>query len=466
MQPHALLLPYPETGHINPLMQLAKHLASQGILVTFVNTQYNHQRILQSNAGRLPADLGLSIRLLDIPDTLSDGENRDNDLYSFSQIILNIGPALENLIDKLTAGGERITCLISDALAVQTLVVAKKYGIPRVAFWPPSGSAYAFCSHYVRAATQGTLPRNGLLQPDEIVSFPELPSLQGWKLPWLIAEDQAINEYVFGSVIETMEVCAQSEWILGNCVHELEGSVIPSHFKRLTPIGPILPSSTLQRASAKDNLSTTSLWTEEDSCLQWLDAQKPKSVLYVSLGSIAIVDKDQFHELALALEAAKLAILWVVRDDLTGEKGTQLPEGFLERTQERMKIVSWSPQVLVLSHSAIGGFLTHCGWNSSMEALSMGIPLLLWPQFADQYINADTLAKWGVGLKMTDARRKPVGREIITAQVGKLMLEQEGEVVRARAMEVRHLMLKAVEEGGSSFNNLQAFVSWMKALPA
>ncbi|KAH7299149.1 hypothetical protein KP509_25G075000 [Ceratopteris richardii] len=263
-----------------------------------------------------------------------------------------------------------------------------------------------------------------------------------------------------------MEVCAQSEWILGNCVHELEGSVIPSHFKRLTPIGPILPSSTLQRASAKDNLSTTSLWTEEDSCLQWLDAQKPKSVLYVSLGSIAIVDKDQFHELALALEAAKLAILWVVRDDLTGEKGTQLPEGFLERTQERMKIVSWSPQVLVLSHSAIGGFLTHCGWNSSMEALSMGIPLLLWPQFADQYINADTLAKWGVGLKMTDARRKPVGREIITAQVGKLMLEQEGEVVRARAMEVRHLMLKAVEEGGSSFNNLQAFVSWMKALPA
>ncbi|KAH7294231.1 hypothetical protein KP509_28G061900 [Ceratopteris richardii] len=197
---------------------------------------------------------------------------------------------------------------------------------------------------------------------------------------------------------------SESDWILGNFIRELEASAlseIPPHFKHPTMVGPILPVNVLQRTS-----------TKEDTCLHWLNAQKPKSVLYVSLGSVATVKKDQLQELALGLGAAGLATLWVVREDLTGEKGTSLPEGFLQRTQERIRIVSWSPQLLVLSHGAVGGFLTHCGWNSIIEALSMSVPLLAWPQLGDQYMNAEvSVTKWGAGLKLNNFEKKLVRRK-------------------------------------------------------
>ncbi|KAH7301203.1 hypothetical protein KP509_23G016100 [Ceratopteris richardii] len=298
-----------------------------------------------------------------------------------------------------------------------------------------------------------------------MVTFPELPSLPGWALPWTIG-DEVINEHAFKLISESMTACSESDWILGNFIRELEASAlseIPPHFKHPTMVGPILPVNVLQRTSTSENMLTMSLWVEEDTCLHWLNAQKPKSVLYVSLGSVATVKKDQLQELALGLEAAGLATLWVVREDLTGEKGTSLPEGFLQRTQERIRIVSWSPQLLVLSHGAVGGFLTHCGWNSIIEALSMGVPLLAWPQLGDQYMNAEvSVTKWGAGLKLNDFEKKLVRREHVAIQVKKLMLEHAGEVARSRAEEIRDQILKAVGEGGSSYNNLQGFVRWVK----
>ncbi|KAH7301205.1 hypothetical protein KP509_23G016200 [Ceratopteris richardii] len=209
---------------------------------------------------------------------------------------------------------------------------------------------------------------------------------------------------------------------------------------------------------------TVSLWPEDDACLEWLNAQKPRSVLYVSLGSIAILSKEQLHEVAIGLEASGLSILWVVRDDLTGIKGASLPQGFLDRTQNRIRVVSWCPQLLVLSHEAVGGFLTHGGWNSSMEALSMGVPMLVWPHLGDQFLNAEFIvAKWGVGLELSHGGTKDfIGSKRIESMVRKFMGSHEGEVVRAKAKEMRQQILKVVAKGGSSNNNLQSFVTWVK----
>ncbi|KAH7437525.1 hypothetical protein KP509_05G076400 [Ceratopteris richardii] len=278
--------------------------------------------------------------------------------------------------------------------------------------------------------------------------------------------DYVVTEGVFKSALEGLQLCLHPNWILSNSVHELDfGAVgaMPPQFSRPLPIGPILPIDVLQMPSTNKISCRASLWHEEDSCLQWLDEQKPQSVLYVSLGSIAILDKEQLKELAVALEASELPILWVLRDDLTGSKGTFLPDDFQDRTRKMIRIISWSPQLLVLAHKAVGGFLTHAGWNSTLEALSMGVPMLVWPHLGDQFLNAElVVGEWGVGLELNLGNKDFIGKNCIESQVRKLMEEHEGEVLRAKAKEIRQQILTAVAEGGSSYNNLQSFVTWVK----
>eukprot|EP00250_Pteridium_aquilinum_P024530 c29210_g1_i1 orf=168-1364(+) len=388
LQAHALLLPFPESGHINPLMELAKHLASQGILITFVNTQYNHKRMLQSNTARLPSNMGLPIRLVHIPDGLSEHDNRDNDLMLLTKTIQNVGPALEDLIDRLAPEGPPITCIISDILAFQTVDVAKKLGIPRVCFWLPNACIHAFVCHALHGASNGTFPTNGIPEPDEVTSFPGLPACPTYKLPWLLGSKEDA-EVLFQSLRPCLDALQQSEWALCNSVPELEINELPPGFSPLCLVGPILPTHILEKEPKPDSRMTTSLWAEEHTCLDWLDTQKPHSVLYVSLGSVATLNKEQLFELAYGLESTDLPVLWVVRHNIMGVKGCVFPEGFLERTEERIRVVAWAPQLMVLSHDAIGGFLTHNGWNSTIEAMSMGVPMLVWPQFTDQFMTAD-----------------------------------------------------------------------------
>ena len=135
----------------------------------------------------------------------------------------------------------------------------------------------------------------------------------------------------------------------------------------------------------------TGFWAEEGECLDWLDKLSRKSVIYVSFGSVTVLSQTQFQQLALALEATERPFLWVVRSDLL-EAGSEVafPPGFLERIQLQRQqgcLVSWCPQLRVLSHPSIACFVTHCGWNSALESISMGVPMLCWPHFADQFLN-------------------------------------------------------------------------------
>lgn len=150
----------------------------------------------------------------------------------------------------------------------------------------------------------------------------------------------------------------------------------------MLPVGPMLPSVYFSALnSALDNLEG------KDPCLQWLDKQPDGSTLYISFGSVAILSLTQLHELALGLEASGQRFLLVVRS--TQDADSLLPEGFEERTKERGFVVNgWAPQLWVLSHDSVGGFLTHCGWNSSLESICRGVPMLTWPIQAEQAMNA------------------------------------------------------------------------------
>ncbi|XP_059077174.1 UDP-glycosyltransferase 85A1-like isoform X2 [Cryptomeria japonica] len=148
--------------------------------------------------------------------------------------------------------------------------------------------------------------------------------------------------------------------------------------------------------------------------------------------------------------------------DIARGKPATLPEGFEERTKDRGLIVKWAPQVRVLSHPSVGGFLTHCGWNSCLESMSMGIPMLGWPYFCDQFLDCrfcKDVWKIGIDLKGVDVDENVVvTREEIEKGVRRLMEGPKARELRKRGMELKEAAFKAVAQGGSSFTNLNRFI--------
>ncbi|MBA0737055.1 hypothetical protein Gogos_010537 [Gossypium gossypioides] len=211
-----------------------------------------------------------------------------------------------------------------------------------------------------------------------------------------------------------------------------------------------------------------------DFCLKWLDSQQPNSVIYACLGSISTVKCPELIELGLGLEASNKPFIWVLRgNDTTTSNQVEKwikEDGFEERIKGRgLVVVGWAPQVLILSHPAIGGFLTHCGWNSTVEGISVGVPLITLPLFADQFSNEKLVVqilKIGVSLgigKPTMFGDEKSGfmmkKEDVKNAIAQLMDEgNEGIERRKRAKEFGEKAKKAVEVGGSSYINMTLLV--------
>lgn len=206
--------------------------------------------------------------------------------------------------------------------------------------------------------------------------------------------------------------------------------------------------------------SSSSLLEPDTNCLTWLDKQAPHSVIYVSVGSLAIMEKEEIAEMAWGLASSNHPFLWVVRSDAVPESewADLIPEGFLETVRERGCIVKWAPQREVLEHNAVGGFWSHCGWNSTLESISAGVPMICWPCFSDQKVNSRYLSHvWNVGLEL-DHKLK---RVVIKESIQRLMSGKEGEEIRARAYDMQQKMKISVSEGGLSHASLSDLVDFI-----
>jgi len=230
---------------------------------------------------------------------------------------------------------------------------------------------------------------------------------------------------------------------------------------RLYPVGPLISSSPLEQNGKL-------VEDERADCLKWLDNQPPSSVLFVSFGSGTALPMAQVTELALGLEASGHRFLWVLRSPSSSflsieetELSQLLPEGFQSRTQDRgLVVASWAPQIPVLAHPSTGGFLSHCGWNSTLESISHGVPMICWPLFAEQRMNRILLAnefKVAIAAKMESDDF--VRREEVERAVRELMEEESGMRVRARVKELKEKAVSALEEGGSSYKAMAAAMS-------
>ncbi|CBI21224.3 unnamed protein product, partial [Vitis vinifera] len=260
------------------------------------------------------------------------------------------------------------------------LEVAEKMGIQRAVFWPASATLLALFFSVQKLIDDGIVDNNGTPTKHQMIKLSEtMPAMNTAQFVWACIGDLSTQKIVFDVILRNNKALLLAEWVICNSSYDLE----PGTFTlapEILPIGPLLASSRLGKSAGY-------FWPEDSTCLQWLDQQPPCSVIYVAFGSFTVFDKTQFQELALGLELSNRPFLWVVRPDITSGTNDAYPEGFQERVSSQGLMVGWAPQQMVLSHPSIACFLSHCGWNSTMEGVSNGVPFLCWPYFADQFLN-------------------------------------------------------------------------------
>lgn len=208
-------------------------------------------------------------------------------------------------------------------------------------------------------------------------------------------------------------------------------------------------------------------------CLDWLEKQPSKSVIYVSFGTMSSISDEQIRELAIGLERSGQRFVWVVREADKGDifaqgegeevRKIQLPEGYEKRVEEKGRVVrDWAPQMEILGHPSVGGFMSHCGWNSCMESMSLGVAIAAWPMHSDQPRNAmlvTEVLKVGVMVREWSGRGELVAAEVVEDAVTRLMGSEEGKEIRKRAEELAHEVRAVWSEGGGSRADFDSFVS-------
>ncbi|KAM0058271.1 putative UDP-glucuronosyl/UDP-glucosyltransferase, UDP-glycosyltransferase family [Helianthus debilis subsp. tardiflorus] len=279
-----------------------------------------------------------------------------------------------------------------------------------------------------------------------------MPPIKPQNLAWACFEDSTITQVFFKFVVQTAEASRLIQTFICNSCPELEAAAF-SMYPQLQPIGPLLARNRLADQAGQ-------FLQEDTSCLTWLDQQPPCSVIYVAFGSSTTFNQTQFEELALGLELSNRPFLWVVRPGMTKETATGYPDGYVKRVGSRGRIVKWAPQQKVLAHPSVACFMSHCGWNSTLEGVTNGVPLLCWPHFCDQFQNATYACDiWKTGLEVEkDEEAGIVTRIEIISKVEQLLSDKTYKV---KALEIKEKVTSSVSKGGCSHRNLDGFVQWI-----
>ncbi|XP_049386796.1 7-deoxyloganetin glucosyltransferase-like [Solanum stenotomum] len=466
-KPHAVCIPFPAQGHINPMLKLAKLLHIRGFHITFVNTDFNHRRLLKSRGLNSLVSLP-SFRFESIPDGLPpSNEDATQDVPSLCEACkkLCLTP-FGDLVTRLNNNSNfpSISCIVSDAAMCFTQQVSEELGVPNVGFWTASGCSLWAFTQYPKLVEQGYAPLKDDSYLDTIIDW--IPGMEGIRLKHLPSFIRAtVDEpsYIIIKYIveEIMDKISKFSALILNTFDMLESVLqqIATKFPVVNyTIGP-LHRFVLNNPTQYEDLKSigSNLWKEETHCLEWLDTKKPNSVVYVNFGSVTVMSNEQLIEFAWGLANTKMDFLWIVRSDLVMGDSAILPHEFLAETKERGLLGGWCPQEQVLSHPSIGGFLTHCGWNSTFESISYGVPMLCWPFFADQQTNSwFNCNRWGVGMEIDSN----VKREVIEELVRELMVGEKGKQMKENALNWKKLAEKAINSSdGSSYMNFDKLVS-------
>jgi len=447
-------------GHINPMFKLAKHLLSKGVHVTIATTEDGRDRMLKNtkpsnitnNTNINNSNNNSGIELVFFSDGLSLDFDR-SDTESMVNAIREKGPRnLSILITDLTKA-HNYSCVIVNPFVPWAIDVAVEHGIPCALLWIQACAAYSIYYRYLKNIN----PFPNMDDLNEKVHLPGLPPFEVRDSPSFIIPSTPLH---FRRVIkELFEAMDKVNWVLGTSCYEIEEEIVNS-MASLTPIYPVGPlvSPFLLGEKERSDVSVD-MWIPEDSCIEWLDTMPDSSVIYVSFGSLIALSEKQVDNIAAALKNSNKAFLWVMKPS-NGESNAELPVGFLEETKERGLVVKWCPQEKVLMHPSVACFITHCGWNSTLETLVTGVPVIAWPFWTDQATNAMLVEKvFGNGVRAKYGEDGIPNVEEIERCIKDVTEGSRAEEIKKRAMEMKELALKTLQENGTSNKNINKFIT-------
>ncbi|XP_065009959.1 anthocyanin 3'-O-beta-glucosyltransferase-like [Musa acuminata AAA Group] len=471
MDLHFFFLPFLAPGHMIPMVDLAGVFAGRGVRSTIVTTTANVP-LIQPTVDLANADDSLrhpiQILVLSFPSFESGIPLGHENLLAFNdpEVTPEFMTAINMLEDpfKQLLQAHRPDGIVADIFYAWASDAAKEFGIPRLSFH----GSNTFCT-----VVSGALGRLKLHESEQAFDVPGLP--HRFQMTW-----SQLPEFITkpdDSMERLGDGYRKSYGMLVNSFYELESDYIDLVKKgsetKLWHVGPLsLHNQLAKEKAARGNTASISA----DECLTWLDSKKPRSVLYVCFGSLGQCTATQLHEIALGLEASDHPFIWVVSN--AGEPSEWLPERFNERVIGEGKgllIKGWAPQLLILNHEAVGGSVTHCGWNSCLEGMSAGVPMVTWPLFAEQFFNEKLVVdvlRVGIAVGATVCSNRKEKRALVKAEAIKKAVDElmgsgeEAESRRKRAEKLKELAIKAVAEGGASHMDLSCLLADMVNLKA
>ncbi|XP_023903326.1 gallate 1-beta-glucosyltransferase [Quercus suber] len=458
---HVFLVSFPGQGHVNPLLRLGKRLAAKGLLVTFSTPEsIGKQMRKASNITDEPAPVGEGfIRFEFFEDGWDEDEPRRQDLDQYLPQLELIGKdVIPKMIRKNAEMGRPVSCLINNPFIPWVSDVAESLGLPSAMLWVQSCACFCAYYHYYH----GLVPFPSEAEPFIDIQLPCMPLLKYDETPSFL---YPTTPYPFlrRAILGQYRNLDKPFCILMDTFQELEQDVI-EFMSKICPIKTVGPL--FKNPKAPNNVRGD--FMKADDCVEWLDSKPPQSVVYISFGSVVYLTQEQVDEIAYGLLQSGLSFLWVMKPPHkdAGLELLVLPEGFLEKAGDNGRVVQWSPQEQVLAHPSVACFVTHCGWNSTMESLTSGMPVVAFPQWGDQVTDAVYLVdvfKTGVRMCRGEAENRVITRD----EVEKCLLEA---TVGPKAVEMKQNALKwkaaaeaAFSEGGSSDRNIQAFVDEVRA---
>ncbi|KAB1208444.1 Limonoid UDP-glucosyltransferase [Morella rubra] len=452
---HVLMVSFAAQGHINPLLRLGKRLVSQGLHVSLAITEIFQYRMQNSSSSSTTINSISGIQLLFFSDSFSIDYDRVSNLDYYMETLGKVGPInLSKLIkDYFHGAPKKLACIVNNPFVPWVADVAAEHKIPCAMLWIQPCTLFAIYYRFYK--NLNLFPT--LTNPEMSVQLPGLPLLYTQDLPSFVLPSNPFGSFpkLFAEMFQNME---KLKWVLGNSFYELEKEAIDSMAELcpILPVGPLVPPSLLGEDQNPD--IGIEMWQPHETCMEWLNHQSPSSVVYVSFGSIIVLSAEQLKSIAAALKNSNRPFLWVVKGSAPDGSGV-LPLEFLEEIKDQGLIVAWCPQTEVLAHPAIACFLTHCGWNSMLEAIAAGVPMIGYPQWTDQPTNAkliDEVLK--IGMRLMPESNGVITTEEVEKCIKEIMVGPRSEQFKENAAELKGAARVAVADGGSSDRNIQVFV--------
>ncbi|KAL8240741.1 hypothetical protein R6Q59_014096 [Mikania micrantha] len=477
--PHMVLFPFMSKGHTIPLLYLARLLVNRGSMVTVFTTKANHPfiaRFLETcpHGSISIIDLKFPNDVEGVPQGIESTDKLPS-IALFRQLAVAtklMQPQFEQYLDNLP----NVTCIISDGFLSWTLASANKFGIPRLSF-------YGMNAYSTALWRDVGFNLGGPESDDELITVPGFPWIKVTRNDF----DKPFNQRdpsgpLFDFITESLIATANSYGLIMNSFYELESLFLEYLNREAKPktwcVGPLClvdaPATTdNKQTNLPSNINVPSTVTDQKSnapiWIEWLDQKLAKgtSVLYVAFGSQAEISIQQMEAISKGLEQSEESFLWVVRkcdrisildelEQLVGERG--------------IIVKQWVNQIEILNHKSVKGFVSHCGWNSVLESICSGVPILAWPMMAEQHLNARMVVeeiKIGLRVETCDGSVKGfVKPDGLKKMVKELMEGEKGKEVRKKVKEVGVAAKRAMADGGSSWRTLNQLINELEAVKA